>query len=90
MSTDGGTLLALRRRRGPFAFEDLRRRIGADLDDGTVASLLDISRQSVYRWRHSNRQMSADVADILATRAGFHPCEVWPDWWSWIDLEELP
>lgn len=35
------------------------------------------SRQ-VYRWRSEG--LSPSLADRLATRLGFHPSNVWPEW----------
>lgn len=32
--------------------------------------------------RYTERGLTAEQADRLACRAGFHPAEVWPSWWE--------
>lgn len=44
-----------------------------------LAELLDISPRTVHRYRRTG--LSAMQADRIAVSAGFHPAEVWPDWW---------
>lgn len=44
-----------------------------------LAELLDISPRTVHRYRKAG--LNAIQADRIAVSAGFHPAEVWPDWW---------
>ena len=44
-----------------------------------LAEILDISPRTVHRYRKGG--LSAIQADRIAVSAGFHPAEVWPDWW---------
>lgn len=87
MTTATGPMLSLGHRSGPFPFETLRQKL-AGLDDETMASVLGVNRSTIFRWRQSERGLCADLADTLATRAGWHPCEVWADWWAWCEVEE--
>lgn len=48
--------------------------------DTDLAAALGVSARSVHQYRR--RDLSLDVADQLAIRAGWHPAEVWPDWWE--------
>lgn len=60
---------------GPRVHEHIDIRVSAAR---LVADTLGRSQQQVYRWR--NVGVSFDQADELATRAGFHPASVWPEW----------
>lgn len=67
----------------PFPLAALVRRCGIDPHDPTwphqLATQVRMSRSTV--WRHRDG-LSCDEADTWAARAGFHPSEVWPAWWS--------
>ena len=61
-----------------FSFEDLARLV----DESSAAELaerLRISARTVHRYRH--RGLTVLQADRLAVAAGFHPAEIWPDWY---------
>lgn len=61
-----------------FDFCALERRIGGE--DTYVAARLGIAVGTVARLRQEG--LSEERADFYATRAGHHPGEVWPQWWS--------
>lgn len=76
----------------PFPMQPLlelvRARCGKDGGDGyrglvsplvVIAELARVDRRTVHRWRHEG--LTLEVADDVAVRLGFHPSEVWPDWW---------
>lgn len=44
------------------------------------AERLGVSRERVYD--HLRRGVNEWVADELACRVGFHPAQVWPDWFD--------
>lgn len=48
--------------------------------DDDLAAALGVSLVALRK--HRIRDLSLDVADQLAIRAGWHPAEVWPDWWE--------
>ena len=52
-------------------------------DDPTLGVWFGVSRDTVQNWRR--RGLDPWQADRLATAAGFHPCQVWPEWCDLID-----
>ena len=44
-----------------------------------MAGLLKVSSRTVVRYRR--RGLSVVQADRAAVAVGFHPAEVWPNWW---------
>jgi hypothetical protein len=46
-----------------------------------VADVLDVTHETVSRWK-AGRRVSVTHADDLAVRAGAHPGELWPSWWA--------
>jgi hypothetical protein len=65
----------------PFApIETRARHLCADPDNVTeIARVLGLSRTQVYRYRTNG--VNARAADELAVHIGFHPLEIWPDWY---------
>lgn len=51
--------------------------------DSDLAAVLGVSDWSLRQYRR--RDLSLDVADRLAIAAGWHPAEVWPDWWALVE-----
>lgn len=66
-----------RLRRLPFA--SLEQLVQADSTVG-LALRLRVHRRQLYRWRRYG--VTIDQADTLAITAGYHPAEVWPQWWE--------
>jgi PAS domain-containing protein len=62
--------------------EPLRRAVanGRDVTMGELADLLEASRDAVFRWRRDG--MTLRSAETFAERAGFHPIEVWPNYYE--------
>lgn len=50
---------------------------------GYVSRRLNVDRSVLYRAKHHG--LTEETADRLACRAGFHPCEVWDDWWDAVE-----
>lgn len=68
----------------PWRFVELDRALGRGPDGRplptmVVARRLRVHAKQVLRWRDSG-WLTDHQADVLATRAGFHPAQVWPDW----------
>lgn len=76
---DAKELVRLWRRQHRLSFENLDRllRPASTIE---AAERLGVSRRSLSRWRSDG--ISVPVADQVAIRAGYHPCEVWPEWSS--------
>lgn len=74
----------------PFApLEELLRRrlvderVGNQVVGASVrvqALALAVNARQVHRWRHQG--VTWAQADELAVRAGYHPGDVWEEWWS--------
>lgn len=47
--------------------------------DGRIAVVLGVSRRQVARWA-SGVRVKATTADRCATRLGYHPVMIWPDY----------
>lgn len=66
-----------------FPFGDLERlvavQVGPEPTARKIGQAIGASRDYVAQLRH-RRRISAAVADRLATAAGYHPAEVWPEW----------
>lgn len=69
-----------------FPLEPLERALGARHGSPVspsvvlLAARLGIGRRHLPRLRRTG--LSEAQADVLAVRAGFHPGEVWPEWWT--------
>jgi hypothetical protein len=50
-----------------------------------AALRLGVGREAIYRWRHTG--LDEGRADKWAFAAGFHPSEVWTDWFH--DIETV-
>jgi hypothetical protein len=48
-----------------------------------IAFALGVQPRQLYRWR--DRGLTWDQADTLAIHAGYHPAEIWSEWWSLIE-----
>ncbi len=82
----------------PFApLEHLLRRLlvdemaGHQLVGGSVraqAAAVGVNPRQIHRWRQQG--VSWAPADLLAVRAGFHPGDVWDDWWQRAADKEAP
>ncbi len=58
----------------------------AHIGDGEqgIVSLGPVVARAIYRIRKfQDGYLSVRQADLWAVRFGFHPCEVWPDWFGW-------
>jgi hypothetical protein len=47
---------------------------------GAIADRVGASVAAVQRWRAGQRRMRPVSADTAATRLGYHPTQLWPDW----------
>lgn len=47
---------------------------------GKTASVLQRPASSVYKWMRSG--LTVKAADQVAVRLGYHPGEIWPEWWQ--------
>ena len=68
----------------PWSFEPIDRLVGTDPDGrplpaAVVAARLRVHGRQVLRWR-AYGTLTDRQADVLATRLGVHPSQVWPDW----------
>jgi hypothetical protein len=81
---------------GPrLSFEPLERTLAAFLghiETGTgctgpnrtrIAFALGVQARQLYRLR--DRGLTWSQADTLAIHAGYHPAEIWSEWWSLIE-----
>lgn len=50
------------------------------VDTSRLARILGLSGSTWKAYREHG--MTERAADRLAVKAGFHPCEIWPDWWA--------
>lgn len=51
-----------------------------NLGASALAEACGVARYAIYRWRSEGLPIYR--ADTLAVRAGFHPCEVWPEFFG--------
>lgn len=66
----------------------------------TIADRIGATTAAVQRWRSGQRRMRPLAADTAATRLGYHPSQLWPDWDAaqercgnghpWADHERYP
>lgn len=73
-----------------FAAEPARRalrRLAAETDDSicALAENAGVDRDTLHRLFTRDR-LRWDAADRLAVSLGFHPCQLWPEWF---DLPEV-
>jgi hypothetical protein len=52
------------------------------VDIPSIARRLDTDRATVHHWRWYNTQLSPWAADKYAVKLGFHPSEIWEDWFT--------
>jgi hypothetical protein len=52
-----------------------------DTDDETSARQLGVSSRTIVRWRGGQR-MRITTADRAAVALGYHPAQLWPEWWD--------
>jgi len=57
-------------------------KLGAEESHSSVAEKLGTERTTVYHWRWYNTQLSPWAADKYAVKLGFHPSEIWADWFT--------
>jgi lambda repressor-like predicted transcriptional regulator len=74
-----------------FPAEPVRRalrRLAADTDDSicAIAERIGINRCTLHRLFTRDR-IRWDAADHIAVALGYHPCQLWPEWF---DFEETP
>jgi len=51
-----------------------------ELSQSQLSNMYGVGGQSLKRWRECG--LTVEAADRLAVRAGLHPAEVWPEWWT--------
>lgn len=61
----------------PFDFDSLLCHARLNMMDASRS--LDVVRVQLYRWRRYG--LTVDQADDLAASLGYHPSEIWPDWY---------
>jgi hypothetical protein len=47
-----------------------------------IAEKLGTDRTTVHHWRWYDTRISVWAADRYAVRLGFHPSEIWTDWFT--------
>jgi hypothetical protein len=64
----------------PFRFpiSELESRLGGT-SAAELAGFLRVSSRTVFRYR--THGLNIVQADRAAVAVGYHPAEVWPDWW---------
>lgn len=83
----------------PFALEPLARAAGISLGlvgargfDGEPAGLVALAERlgTTPRWLRSLRTagLTWDLADRYSVALGYHPAELWPDWWREAEADE--
>lgn len=60
-----------------FSAEPLIDRYGGV---SALARALGVDRANATRWRRNGIPM--DTADRIAVRLGWHPVEIWPEWYT--------
>lgn len=63
-----------------YPTEPLMALFPAELSDSTVATMLNINRITVGKWRREPQMISEWYADELAIGLGMHPIEIWTNW----------
>lgn len=66
-------------RPGSFALAELERAVGR-FSGEDMAEVLGTTTRTIFRLRRAG--MSYVQADRYAVRAGLHPGDVWPQWWT--------
>jgi lambda repressor-like predicted transcriptional regulator len=63
------------------------RRLAAETDDSicAIAEHIGINRCTLHRLFTRDR-IRWDAADHIAVALGYHPCQLWPEWFD--DIEE--
>jgi lambda repressor-like predicted transcriptional regulator len=64
------------------------RQLAAETDDSvcTIAENIGVDRSTVLRLFTRDR-LRWDAADHIAVALGYHPCQLWPEWFD--DIEEV-
>lgn len=48
----------------------------------TLASVFGVGRTTIARWRNRDVTLTEREADRAAIRLGYHPFELWPEWFQ--------
>lgn len=70
----------------PLPFAPLAEKAGAP-SMLVLAEAAGVAPATLYRWRRSGVPVLR--ADELAVALGFHPVEVWPEWLTPADVEDV-
>lgn len=76
------TATVARPRAHRFPFDPVLDLVGGTLTDDVIAHL-GVPASTIRQL--AGRGLTAHVADLLATRLGRHPADLWPDWWDHVD-----
>ena len=63
-----------------FSFDPIDQLLPPDTPVAEVARIIGTKRKQIYRWREVG--LFAEHADQVAVRLGYHPGELWPEWWN--------
>lgn len=48
----------------------------------TLASVFGVTRSAICKWRNHDVRLGENQADKHAVRLGYHPFEIWPEWFQ--------
>ena len=55
---------------------------GIDSHASILAEMFGVQRATIVRWRNQGVMFNWSMADEMAIRVGFHPAEIWPNWYD--------
>lgn len=55
---------------------------GINKEASLLAEIIGVKRHTIVQWRNGGRNFTYWQADQIAVRLGFHPAEIWPDWFD--------
>lgn len=65
-----------------FPAINLLEPFGIDTHASILAETFSVRRATIVRWRNQGVKLNWMMADELACRVGFHPAEIWPNWYD--------
>jgi hypothetical protein len=65
-----------------FPAINLLEPFGIDTEASTLAEIFSVNRGTIVRWRNQGVMFNWSMADEMAIRVGFHPSEIWTNWYD--------